>query len=106
MNQKYKKWDVCIANVKYEDMPVSKVRPVLVLGNQSATVLGLKMTSQQPRQGEYVLVQWSKAGLKKPTTVRVSKQLCIQEQDIRAKIGHLTPVDIAGVQKAINDLSK
>lgn len=106
MSQKYRKWDVCIANVKYEDLPASKVRPVLVLDNQSATVLGLKMTSHQPRQGEYGLVQWSKAGLRKPTAVRVSKQLSIQEQDIQAKIGHLTPVDIAGVQKAINDLSK
>ena len=104
MKDTYEKWDICIADVPFEDLPESKVRPVLVLEKEAAVIKGLKMTGQQARPGEYKLVKWKEAGLKKPTVVRVEKKLQLPKQNIRKKIGHLLPVDIVGVQKAISDL--
>lgn len=105
MSTEYIKWDVCLADVPFEELPKSKVRPVVILDKQDVSILGLKMTSKPPRAGEYTLVQWKKAGLKQPTTVRVSKRLKLPNEKIQKKIGHLTPLDIAGIQKAISEIN-
>lgn len=110
MNAVYKRWDIWLADVPFEALPgalpESKVRPVLILDKETATVLGLKMTGHSPRAGEYAVVHWKAAGLHKPTTVRISKQLKLPETCILKKIGRLSPADIVGVQKAIIAQSK
>lgn len=102
MSGAYKKWDVCIADVPYEDLPQSKVRPILVLGASDTVEIDcLKMTSQPPREGEYKLKKWKEAGLRKETTVRLSKRLDLPERNIRKKIGHLDKVDILNITKLL-----
>lgn len=62
----YKKWEIYLAKVRYEDIPGSKVRPVLMLQSGDMVPIDcLKMTGQPPRIGEYSLKEWRKARLKK-----------------------------------------
>lgn len=98
MSGGYQRYDICIADVPFEDVPQSKVRPVLILDAETMTVECLKMTSQLPRKGEYVLQMWQYAGLKRQTTVRISKRLRLTPDAIHKKIGHLHPSDILAIQ--------
>lgn len=98
-----KKWEIYWAEVQFEDVPQSKKRPVLILDDQGVLVLGLKLTSHKPRDGEYGLKKWKESGLTKPTTVRVSKKLRLSQTDIKGKIGKLHPVDIAKLQTKLQE---
>ncbi len=96
-----KRWDIYIANVPFEDLPVSKLRPVIVLDSGYALIDCIKMTSQPPRTGEYILQRWEDAGLHKPTTVRISKRLALAPDAFVKYIGTLTTVDIIEIQKRL-----
>ena len=97
----YSKWDVVIAKVYFEDLPVAKIRPMLILGYSTEAVC-LKMTGQPPRPGEYILKEWAYAGLAKPTTVRIGKIVSLQRSQISKRVGHLHPPDIVAIQRLIN----
>ena len=96
-----KKWELYLAKVPFEDMPVSKYRPVVILENKGTTVLCLKMTSKPPREGEYILQEWASAGLLKATTVRISKVLSLPKENFVKRIGFLALKDIIEIQKLI-----
>lgn len=96
-----RKWDVYLANVPFEDLPVSKPRPVIILNDMTIVVLCIKMTGQPPRSGEYVLREWKKAGLRKQTTVRVSKVLKLKPGAFIKRLGALQPIDILEIQKLL-----
>lgn len=94
-------WEVWWAYVKFEDSNEVRKRPVLVLEDRVAYILSLKITSHEPRKnfdGEYQLLQWEKAGLSKPSVVRISKALRLEERDFGNKIGKLTDADIYAIQ--------
>lgn len=95
------RWDIFLADVPFEDVPQSKVRPVLVLDDAAFLVDCLKMTSHPPRAGEYVLQRWREAGLHKPTTVRLSKRLLLHPSVFRKHIGSLHAVDIIEISKRL-----
>lgn len=96
-----RRWDIYLADVPFEDLPQSKLRPVIILGHEAILVDCLKMTSQPPRPGEYVLQKWAEAGLRKPTTVRLSKRLALDPTAFRKRIGALDLVDIFEISKRI-----
>ena len=97
-----KKWDVYMADVPFEDLPESKVRPVVVLDEETKSVDCLKMTSHPPRAGEYALQYWKEAGLLKQTTVRLSKRLELPSEAFRKHIWTLHPVDIVEIEKRLS----
>ena len=96
-------WDVWLARVKFEETDEESMRPVL-LTNQDDTIkiYCLKMTSHEPRRGEYSLIRWVEAGLRMQTTVRVEKLLYLETDRFIHRIGHLDPADIIGIQQIIN----
>jgi mRNA-degrading endonuclease toxin of MazEF toxin-antitoxin module len=98
-------WEVWYANVAFEeDSTKSKKRPVVVIDNRTAIILSLKVTSHEPRQnvfGEYALQRWKEAGLVKPSTVRCSKRLSLDQKDFVQRIGRLHPIDIYEIQKIL-----
>lgn len=96
-----KRWEVWAANVKFEDSPVVKSRPVLILADKSIYAVCIKMTGTAPRRGEYALKDWQFVGLTKPTTVRIGKVLHMTAKDLKYKIGDLSPLDIAGIQSIL-----
>ena len=103
----YKKWDIYLANVKYEDIEEFKVRPVLILQSGEAVAIEcLKMTSQPPRAGEYVLCEWQKAGLRKQTVVRVGKRLRLNSSEIIKRMGRLDLTDIVALEQLLDNTLK
>ena len=94
-----RKWEIYLAYVQYEDISGGKLRPVLVIDENTAyPICCMKMTSHPPRSGEYELIRWKNAGLMKPTTVRIQKRLMLNSGDFRKKIGLLDPVDIVNIE--------
>jgi len=91
---KCKQWEIWDANVKFDDSDEIKKRPVLVIDAESGIAIALKMTTHPPRDdNEYILKDWEKSGLKKPTTIRTSKVLHLLDSDIIKKRGSLTLKD-------------
>lgn len=100
-------WEVWFANVVFEDNPaLSKQRPVVIVDNQTAYIISLKVTSHSPRSiypGEYALKEWKAAGLSKPSTVRCSKKLRLIPSDFIRKIGRLHPIDVFAIRNIIRN---
>ncbi|MCM1364264.1 MAG: type II toxin-antitoxin system PemK/MazF family toxin [Faecalibacterium sp.] len=98
----FKKWEIYLANVKFEDIDESKIRPVLILQDGNFVPIEcLKMTSQSPRKGEYALRNWKEAGLRKPTVVRISKTLRLHPSEIIKRIGKLDLADIVSLEQLL-----
>lgn len=95
MSSKFRKWDIWWAIVKFEDSNDCKERPVLIY-NDAVYVISFKMTSTDRGDGqnEYKIKEWHRAGLEKPTSVRIGKVLKLEEKDLLRKIGRLSPADI------------
>lgn len=96
-----KQWDVYLADVPFEDLPEVKLRPVIILEDSVIVVDCLKMTSQPPRRGEYVLKYWKEAGLLKQTTVRISKRLALEPQAFRKYRGTIHILDRLEIEKRL-----
>lgn len=102
-----KRWDIWLADVMFEDLDCSKIRPVLVIDGTDCFVLSLKMTSKGPRvecSGEYQVKQWKEAGLIRPTVIRISKRISLTPDSLRKKIGVLQDMDINGVKASYQTL--
>lgn len=105
MTGKCKPWEVWVAAVKFEDSDEIKNRPVVITDTGTAVLLALKVTTHSPRQqfeGEYPLVRWCAAGLKKPSTVRMGAILKLEQRDLLYMIGRLHPVDILEIRGYLN----
>ena len=73
---------------------------LLLFDNQAAYIVSFKVTSHDARKkfnGEYIIMKWKEAGLTKPSVVRLSKMLKMQERDFLKKIGDLEDTDIYGI---------
>lgn len=104
--KKISPWEVWWAKVRFEDNPsIIKERPVVVTGTKELLVIALKVTSQPPRSGEYVLLKWKEAGLMKQSTVRVGKRLLLTDNDLVRKMGMLQAQDIINIQKMMRNIS-
>ena len=101
------KYDVYWARYAFEDNPTNfKVRPVVILDPTSILILVIKVTSKPPRKNynDYELVDWSAAGLKVKSTVRLDKQLKINSSDILNYIGHLSNKDILAIEQILKNV--
>lgn len=96
----------------YEDDPTkAKARPVVVaqVSSSSASVVALKVTGHGPRPefpGEVRLMEWEKAGLPKPSTVRCSKQALIPLSAFKhaTRYGLLSPLDVRAVCRGLEEV--
>jgi mRNA interferase MazF len=93
MNSKVKQGEVWLADVIFKDSLQSKLRPVLIVGNELAIdvdVIIAPITSQQPRNKfDVVLEYWREAGLQKSSLVRTSKIISIHGTELNRKLGVL-----------------
>lgn len=102
-----KKWEVWLADVRFEDKPeISKRRPVIVFENQQVYIVSIKVTGQQPRDAktDYVLQRWEEAGLDTVSVVQITKQLKLVRSDFVCKIGKLQIKDIMEIKVRMMDL--
>ena len=101
------RWDIWLARVEFEDKVGSKIRPVLIIDGTRCYVLSLKITSHLPREGyegEYRIVNWKEAGLLKPSTVRISKQINLPADSFVKRIGRLTALDRVSISQLYQEL--
>lgn len=98
------KWEVWFVNMPFDEGIGSKPRPALVIDTQTNYVVVGKMTKHAPRpefQYEYQLIDWRGAGLRFPTTLRLSKIAELQESDFIHKLGDIQPVDQMHVRELL-----
>lgn len=97
-----KRWDIYWAEVPYEDDPTqTKLRPAIIARDKIVTVLVIRVTSHSARDDDpydYEIQEWKAAGLKEPSTVRVSKIVQILPEKICDYIGRLSIGDIFEIQ--------
>jgi mRNA-degrading endonuclease toxin of MazEF toxin-antitoxin module len=83
-----------MAEVMYDDIPVSKIRPVLILDHRVA-VLCLKMTTHSPRtKHDYQVTVLQGTGLIKDTVIRTDKMLRLSKENLIKRIGALQETDM------------
>ncbi len=78
-------WQVWLAYVRFADHPeVGKVRPVVVIGEETVAVVAAKITSAQPRSQYqyYELVDWESEGLLKPSRIQLAPLLSLNPEDL------------------------
>ena len=96
------RWDVWIAEVAFEDDPSkAKIRPVVVLDEETFLVIALKVTSHAPRsgyRGEYEIKRWEDAGLFHRSTLRAGQPIIIRKAFMLKKIGRLHDEDIESIK--------
>ena len=94
-------WQVWWANVRYEDSNEVKNRPVLILDTEKMIAVALKMTSHEPRRGDYALLDWKGAGLRQQTCVRFNQKLELEEDVITNQIGALSLLDKLNIMRIL-----
>ena len=100
-----RKWDIFLANVKYEEESVWKVRPVIVFGENEYYVMSFYSTSQKKGfEDEYEIIEWEAAQLDRKTYARINKMLEIHKTNLLHRIGRLHPIDILGIQEKRKEL--
>jgi mRNA interferase MazF len=86
--------EVWIADIPFTSGAASKLRPVLVLWTDAADVVVAAITSAQPRSTTDVALQnWSTAGLRVASTVRLSRLDCLEQNLLRRRLGVLAQSD-------------
>ena len=86
--------EVWIADIPFTSGAASKPRPVLVLWTDAGDVVVAAVTSAQPRSTTDVALQdWSAAGLRVASTVRLSRLDCLEQSLLRRRLGVLAQSD-------------
>jgi mRNA interferase MazF len=86
--------EVWIADIPFTSGASSKLRPVLVLWTDAADLVVAAVTSAQPRSTTDVALQnWSAAGLRVASTVRLSRLDCLEQSVLRRRLGVLAHND-------------
>jgi len=99
----YNRGDIVLVPFPFADLKSTKARPALVVTDQSyeATTgnLILIMITSQPRKfaTDYALAEWTLAGLKKPSIVRI-KIATISTALVLLKLGRITLNDLYHVE--------
>ena len=92
---KFNRWDIWWAYVKYEESNIEKRRPIVVIDDRTAFVLGLFVTSASPRPqyDDYIIQDWEEAGLSKPSTIKLSRRLRLDKDKLISRIGEMSERD-------------
>jgi mRNA interferase MazF len=89
-----------LAEIPFTSGVASKLRPVLVLWTDAADVIVAAVTSAQPRSATDVALQnWSAVGLRVPSTVRLARLDCLEQNLLRRRLGIVAPGDAAQLKR-------
>ena len=101
----YSKGDVVLLSYPFTDLKTTKVRPAVVVATEDSRypdVFVVPLTSRTGNMniGEFILQDWSKAGL---NVVSVAKRGCVLVNTvlIKLKVGGLSKRDVASLNKAL-----
>ncbi|MDZ7807679.1 MAG: type II toxin-antitoxin system PemK/MazF family toxin [Gracilimonas sp.] len=101
----YDRWDIVLLPFPFTDLSATKKRPALVISpreyNSGPDVLVMFVTSNlkaKAKMGDYILAEWEKSGLPKPSMTRM-KFATIDKNLIIKKIAALTEKDKSAFKK-------
>jgi mRNA interferase MazF len=96
-----------VADIPFTNATASKKRPVLVLWLDGADAVVAAVTTAAPRSQRDVLLQdWVASGLRKASTVRLSRLDCLEQSLLRARVGAISANDANSVKQAWNSQIK
>lgn len=83
-----------LADIPFTDNSGSKVRPVLVLWLDAADVVVAAVTSARIRSvTDLLLTEWATSGLRLPSTVRLARLDCLEQQLLIHRLGKVSAND-------------
>jgi mRNA interferase MazF len=83
-----------VANIPFTDASGSKKRPVLVLWLDAVDLVVAAITTAQPRSlTDVALSDWKAAGLRRASTVRLSRLDCLEQSILIGRIGVISIAD-------------
>ena len=107
----YRRGHVVVVEVPFSDLSGTKRRPALVVSAEKfhralPDLIVCPISSQaqfyrKPGVGDCPLGDWRRAGLRHPSTVRISKLLAVEKQIVKKALGALAPDDLARVAGGI-----
>jgi mRNA interferase MazF len=93
--------EVWLADIPFTHGGVSKVRPVLVLWLDGMDAVVAVVTSAAPRTPSDVpLTNWLAAGLRVPSTVRLSRLDCLEQSLLFRRLGAIGAADAQQLKSA------
>jgi mRNA interferase MazF len=109
----YERGLLVVVNVPFSDQSGTKLRPALVVSpyafhKKLPDVIVCPVSSQPhwhrtPGTGDRPLRDWRASGLRRPSTVRVSKLIAVDKRIIKRTLGSLSPHDLGRVQEALRE---
>ena len=86
--------EIWLGEIPFTSGAASKLRPVLILWIDAADVVVAAVTSAAPRSATDVALQdWSAAGLRVASTVRLSRLDCLEQSLLRRRLGVVVRAD-------------
>ena len=107
----YRRGDVVVVNVVFTGQSGSKPRPALVVSADSfhkklPELIVCPISSQsrfftKPGTGDHPLKQWKVAGLRHPSSVRVSNIVAVEKKVIKRVLGAAHADDLAALEHGL-----
>jgi mRNA-degrading endonuclease toxin of MazEF toxin-antitoxin module len=89
-----------VADIRFTDASGSKKRPVLVLWLDGSDVVAAAVTTAKPRSPfDVPLVDWNTSGLRKASTVRMSRLDCLEQSLMVGRIGTISTADAERIKQ-------
>jgi mRNA interferase MazF len=88
-----------VADIPFTNVAVSKKRPVLVLWLDGPDVVAAAVTIANPRsQFDVALIEWKSSGLRRGSTVRLSRLDCLEQSPLVGRIRIISDTDAENVR--------
>ena len=92
--------EIWLAEIFFTSGPASKIRPILILWLDADDVVVAAITSASPRSPTDIsLADWKAAGLRVPSTIRLSRLDCLEQVVLRQKLGALSLNDAQRIKQ-------
>lgn len=92
--------EIWLAKIPFTDGSASKIRPILILWLDAADCVVAAVTSAPQRSPSDVpLVNWQVAGLRVPSTVRLSRLDCMEQILLVKKLGKVPSDDAQRIKQ-------
>ena len=93
--------DLWLASVPYTDGSGAKIRPVLILWLDGQDAIVATVTSAAPRTSTDILLNdWQAGGLRLPSTLRLSRLMCLHQALLHTSMGHISNKDARQIKDA------
>jgi mRNA interferase MazF len=104
----FRRGHVVVVEVPFSDLSGSKRRPALIVSAESfhgdlpdlivCPISSRPRYFERPGPGDRPLQHWKRAGLRYPSTARISKVVSVSKKTIARDLGHITDQDLERVE--------